>query len=584
MNPDVWDHYLREHPDRILVKNFVRGLKEGFPIGFTGPRTTFESPPREHTNEELVMIRREFDREVQLGRMAGPFSSLPTTGPYKNFHRTNPTFIIPKRDPSKFRRIEHLSFPPGESVNDFIRKEDFPVDYTSVEKMTEVILKRDEGTFVSNVDIKDAYRHIPLNPADCPLFCFEVNGDFYLQLRMGFGGRSFCSIFDTASELTAWILLHHTEIPGYEGSGIKDVEAILDDFTCFHSDLASENTTLRLLEYHRVLSIFDDLGFPLATHKLQPPATTFNAIGLSWNTIERTISIPKDKLDRYDSLLSEVFPHEEEFLHYDNTITLFVTIPKLRSILGILVYISRLSFVGRTRLFYLFRCLRAAESKARQKFGIAALKMKRFPGKTNLVHLNRDAVHDLRWWQACIPRMPSRLLLRRRLYPDNLSLCPILTTDASGWGIGGFYTSTDGDTSFFSIPYSRYGLGVHSTYGELLACAVSACLWDLDWKYNHIVWRTDCEPHVHGLFKIRTQAPALLPLHDFLDLRAATGCYQYAPKHIPGLQNTIADQLSRGIVEVPTSWRRCHPVTGSIPEGFGVKLRLCANNRLPQRV
>ena len=572
LNVDNWARYLKDYPDQHLVSNVLRGLREGFPIGFVGPRTTVESPDRDYSPTELQRILDEFDHEVSLGRMVGPLKSLPTTGPFQHYHRIHPTFLIPKKNSSKMRRIEHISWPPGKSVNDGIRKEDFPVNFTSIESMTEAILERDPGTYVSNYDITDAYRHLMLNPHDIPLFCFKVRDRYYLQLRVGFGGRSFPSIFDTMTHLTVWIITHHSAITGYPDSGIQRVEAVLDDLTTFHSDRATIDPILRQLEHERVMQIFEELGFPLARHKIQPPAVRFDAIGCHWDTCSQSVSIPREKLDRYKSKIDRLITDESVLFTYEMESDLTTSVASMRSLCGCLVYLCNICYVGRSRLYHLYKCLRATEAAARRRFGKAAETMKKFPGRWNVVHLDRDAIHDLRWWQAILPSFPCRLLLRRRLDAETLDDVPTFTTDASGWGVGGWYESTSGEVFYFSIPYSRYGYGSHSTYGELLAATVAVALWDHEWRFQHVRWITDCKPHVYGLFKIRTRAPHLLPLHDFLDMRSALGSYQYAPSHLAGKDNVIADQLSRGIVEVPSNWVRCRPVTDLLPSAFGTKL------------
>ena len=572
INIQMWTYYLRDHPDRLLVDNVIRGLQEGFPVGFTGPRLTVEAPDYDYDNSQLDQIIREFDHEVSLGRMAGPFNSLPTTGPYKHFHRIHPTFLIPKKNSTKMRRIEHISWPPGESVNDGIRKEDFPVSFTSVEALTEAILERTPGTYVSSYDITDAYRHLMIHPRDCPLFCFHVKDRFYLQLRIGFGCRSAPGTFDTVSDLVAWILIHHSKIPGYEDSGIQRAEVILDDYNCFHSDRSRDDPVLRELEHERVLELFKELGLPLASHKIQPPSTVFNAIGCVWDTIEQSVSIPHDKLQRYKRKIDKLVADEDGLFSYEQESNLKSSVGTIRSLCGCLVYICNICYTGRSRLYHIFKCLRASENAARRRFGKAADTMKTFPGRWNVVHLNRDAIHDLRWWQSILPDFPCRLLLRRRLDPQQLGEIPTFTTDASGWGVGGWFQSNTGQFYFFSIPYSKFGHGCHSTYGELLAATVAVALWDHEWKFQHVRWVTDCQPHIHGLFKIRTRAPHLLPLHDFLDMRSALGGYQYAPSHLAGDLNTIADQLSRNIIEVPRTWVRCHPTTNLLPSSFGGKL------------
>ena len=45
LNPDAWARLLQNHPNQILVENVVRSLREGWCIGFTGPRETFHAPP-----------------------------------------------------------------------------------------------------------------------------------------------------------------------------------------------------------------------------------------------------------------------------------------------------------------------------------------------------------------------------------------------------------------------------------------------------------------------------------------------------------------------------------------------------------
>ena len=205
--------------------------------------------------------------------------------------------------------------------------------------------------------------------------------------------------------------------------------------------------------------------------------------------------------------------------------------------------------------------------------------MRRFPGQLYLVHLSPAAQDDLRFWEALLQTFPSRLLIRRRLPAnhDPLHYCRIITTDASTeWGIGGFYQQRSGENMYFSIPWNPLFTAPHSTYGELLALAVAVALWDFDWKREHVLWITDCKCHVSGLYKIRTKAPELLPLHDYLDLRAARGMYQYAPQWLRGTDNTLADELSRNILDskVLDSMTRCHPTTALLPFQLGTTLSL----------
>ena len=101
------------------------------------------------------MLLPELQKEIELGRMLGPFTNLPQ--PLFQFYRTNPTFLVPKTD-GRWRRIDNMSWPPGRSVNDCIQLEDFPVDYVTTGDIMNHIAGVTKDTPMSSRDIKDAYR------------------------------------------------------------------------------------------------------------------------------------------------------------------------------------------------------------------------------------------------------------------------------------------------------------------------------------------------------------------------------------------------------------------------------------------
>ena len=67
---------------------------------------------------------------VGLGWVGGP-SAAP---PFPNM-QCHPIGVVPeKKEPGKFRTILHLSYPPGDSVNDFIPKDEYSLHYITVDK------------------------------------------------------------------------------------------------------------------------------------------------------------------------------------------------------------------------------------------------------------------------------------------------------------------------------------------------------------------------------------------------------------------------------------------------------------------
>ena len=65
-----------------------------------------------------------------------------------------------------FRLIHHLSYQSGSSVNDFIDSELCSVNYTSFEVALEMLAKLGNGALVAHLDIKSAFRLLPIHPSD----------------------------------------------------------------------------------------------------------------------------------------------------------------------------------------------------------------------------------------------------------------------------------------------------------------------------------------------------------------------------------------------------------------------------------
>ena len=75
-----------------------------------------------------------------------------------------------------------LSSPTDVSVNDGIQKElCCSLSYTSVDAVAEKILALGKGALIAQMDIKQAYRMVPVNPADRWLLGMRWDGSFRRQ-------------------------------------------------------------------------------------------------------------------------------------------------------------------------------------------------------------------------------------------------------------------------------------------------------------------------------------------------------------------------------------------------------------------
>ena len=213
---------LVDHSDRLLVSRLCNSLKYGADTGYKGARVPRFSRNLPTALAQPDVVTANLMKEVALGRVAGPF---PTPHPllFPNF-QVSPIGLVPKKHSNKFRTIFHLSFPKSgvTSINHSISKEDFGLQYITIDNAIEGILCLGQGSYLAKTDIEAAFRLIPLRPSDYELFGMYWQGSYYYDRVLPFGLRSAPFLFNQLSEAIEWILLHKCSI--------SFVCHILDDF------------------------------------------------------------------------------------------------------------------------------------------------------------------------------------------------------------------------------------------------------------------------------------------------------------------------------------------------------------------
>ena len=103
----------------------------------------------------------------------------------------NPIGIIPKKNkPGKWRLIMDLSSPDGASINDSIEKDTCSLSYISVDMMADKTLALGVGALLAKIDIKQAYRMVPVHPEDRHLLGMKWQGRVLVDKTLLFGLRS----------------------------------------------------------------------------------------------------------------------------------------------------------------------------------------------------------------------------------------------------------------------------------------------------------------------------------------------------------------------------------------------------------
>lgn len=96
--------------------------------------------------------------------------------------------------------------PEGESINDGISKELSSLSYVRVDDVVSRVLKLGKGALMARLDIKQAYRNIPVHPEDRYIgMCWQ--GHMYVDAPLPFGLRSAPLIFTALADAARCIQL-----------------------------------------------------------------------------------------------------------------------------------------------------------------------------------------------------------------------------------------------------------------------------------------------------------------------------------------------------------------------------------------
>jgi len=515
-NIGAWRHALREHPDRALVARLLDGIEHGVDVRYTGDRSVC----RHHVDnlrsasEQPAAIDAYLASEVKAGRQAGPFAAPPMP----NFI-ASPLGTVPKNK-TTHRVIHHLSYPHGgESVNSKI--EEMECVLTSFDQGADLVKLAGRGALMTKIDIKAAYRCIPVRAADWHLLGMRWRDKFYYDKSLPFGLRSSCALWEEFATAAEWIIRSY---------GITTLVHYIDDTLLVAPAGMSRARAITLV----VLRVLAALGMPIAEDKLIGPVTRLIYLGIQLDSVTMTASLGAERLAEIKALLA-AWSARASCSHRD-----------LLSLIGKLSFATKVVRPGRIFLRRMLNLAAATQGRPR-------------------IALNDDFRADLRWWTASVERWDGVSLL----YDQEWAAAPTcnVTTDACETGAGAVCGSAWFAHRWTSeeLATARGSDGERSMpYLELLALAMAAATWSSGgaWAGRRVTFHCDCEPVVHALAKHTSPSPRLMHLIRVLFLIAARAHFEFRVVHIAGVSNDAADALSRGQVE---AFRSRYPTSTPSP-------------------
>jgi hypothetical protein len=494
---DMLEYLTRENPNRPYVEYVLQGLKEGFRIGFREIRRKVILPNLTSIHEAPETFREAVEKEVNLGRYAGPFDIR--NSPVELF-RVNPCGLIPKKDtsPREYRVISHQSAPRGASVNDGISKEDFEIKYENVAHAAKWIRYYGHSCQLIKVDIKEAYRILPVHPLDQTLQGVICEEKLYFDRCLAFGNRAAPGIFCRFADLIAWIAVNQ---------GLPAVLHYIDDFLIAvpRGGMEAKHLFLRLLEV---------LGIPYKPSKLEGPTTRLVFLGITLDTVAMTASIPNSKKEELLELMKEWRKKRWGF------------VDEVRSLIGTLIWMGQVMPQGRVFIQSFIELIKGRSGK-RTRCALRAANRK-----------------DLDWWIETMPRWNGVYLLEEEewIKPERSNLY----TDASDIGGGAVY-----DKFFFHFKWKEeVDLKEYTIqFREMFTIIAAMLTFQRFWKKKRYYLETDSMPNIGAVAAGRCHNVLVHRLiHDFYAIQAY-GSYTVRLRYVESENNKDADDLSRDLSE-----------------------------------
>ena len=494
-----------------------------------------------------------------------------------------PLHVIIKPD-KKPRLVIDLS----RNLNNHLEYEHF--SYASV---LDAVERSFPGCWYGKLDLSNCFLSFPLHPSTLPHFIFRFEGRLYQFLRMPFGLSVAPRICTLLLSVVGHGLLH---------AGIDPAARYLDDFLFLQQDEQLMERSLRRAE-----SVISAYGLVVNPDKTEGPAQRIAFLGIMLDSVLQTLSCTPERLSELRTLLSQA-----ERSPAIKLTALEALIGKLsfatQVLPGARPFMRRMMDLLHSRLRSLAHAhkptvdlrvlgLRASGSapSAAADHSVSAADLRvsdlrvsatatatatatrrhHFARRNATVRIDRGFRADARFWLSHLHQWDGSQRWRSaRAAPFTFA------SDASLEGFGFYLESVPPQAvpaawpahlrpgSGFSGAYSPEDARLHAESGHMTWCELFAMFAALH-TYRHVLrdssvlFILDNEPDVHALNRQTTGSRRNAGLLREIYTVAVSANIAVSAQHRPGVQNVLADFLSRPSLhrhpDIVRAWRIAHP-------------------------
>ena len=498
-------------------------MKQGFHTGIQElPSTTLECKNLLSASSQPEVTTQLIQSEVEKGFLIGPLDKMPFS-----IYRTNPIGVAEGKYSQKKRLIVDMSAPHNDKnntcLNDMIVKEDFSLNYVTVDDAIARIKEKGKGSWLCKTDIKDAFKLIPIHPSLWPFHGIKWQGKYYYYTRLVFGSRSSPKIFDTLSVAVCWIATNVF--------GISTILHLLDDFLTIDPPDILADRTMALITL-----LFKKLQIPIAPNKTVGPTTCLEYLGIILDTEAMEARLPLVKVQRIQGILQEF------------SVKKSCTKRELLSLLGHLNFASRVVRPGRTFVSYLIKLSTTVTELHHH------------------VRITAEVRLDLDMWKKFLEGWNGVSMFLDDTITSSADLH--LYTDSTDTHFGGIYGQRwfqDKFPSNLTCEDEKMSMALLELYPIVVSCV----LWGAEWKKLRILFHCDNMSTVNIINKGRSKVKVIMKLLRKLTWCSAVNNFFVRAEHVPGKYNDIADSLSRLQMErfrrlapqADTSATQCPPLS-----------------------
>ena len=488
---------LEEYPNRAEASFLSNGFEFGFEMHYEGPRLPFDCTNLKSVLQHEHLAQEMIDKEVRLGRIAGPFSYRPISN-----LRCSPIGLVPKKT-GGFRLITHLSYPRGSSVNDFIDSSFAEVRYSNFDNAVSMIRQLGREALIGKLDLKSAFRILRMSASDFPLLGIHLAGQYYIDKMAPMGLKVSCRAMESFSTFLNWVVKTR--------SGSNDIDHYLDDF--FFAGPSHSGVCKSLMV--QFLDLCEELNVPIAEDKTIWPCTSLVYLGYQLNTKTFEIQMPYEKQQQILCLIEETLRHKR------------ISLKQMQSLTGSLAFCAKAMPSARAFI----RRMYAAMSSVNKPH--------------HRIRLTNAIKEDLNMWQKFLKDFNGISYMLDSEFVSSASLK--LETDSAGGANLGCGVYFNGQWCFLPWPEKWADTDIlrDITYLEMIPIALAVYLWKHNFKGKRLQFSIDNMSVVSIINKKTSSSERVMVLVREIVKLSLMHDFHINGTHVLSIENGKADSISR---------------------------------------